>query len=208
MAADIRDNARYRSTVARYRAMVEPGVGAPSSFEAAELSPDGRLVAVVCRIVDALEGRGRTELRLVPVDGSPASTITQRDGDASRPRWSPDGGQLAYLADHGGPTPVRAVGRARCRRPGVRRAAPPRSATRDRRAGALVPDGTRLLLVMAGEQAEQADGLGSGTVGQDLGPTLPRGTRTWRPPRATTSGAAPGPLTWPPVQSSASRPSV
>jgi dipeptidyl aminopeptidase/acylaminoacyl peptidase len=184
MAADIRDSARYRETIAQYRAMVEPGLGAPSSFEAAELSPDGRLVAVVCRIADTLEGRGRTEVRIVPVDGSPAWTVTPRDGDAGGPRWSPDGRQLAYLADHGdrhrfGPWLVSIADGPTAGEP-RRLDAPPGIAEQLR----WSPDGTRLLLIMAGEQAEQADGLGSGTMGQDIGADAP----SWYPEVETTEG--------------------
>lgn len=198
MPPDIRSNPRYRAVVERYRAMLEPGLGLPADVEAAEISPDGRTVAVVCRISDTLEGLGRTELRLVEADGTGSRTLTTPDGDVACPRWSPDGLRLAFLADHGarrrfGPwlaEPRTQSGSAEERgAPGARDDAfalrplqgPPGIAEHLR----WSPDGTRLLLTMAGEHAEQADGLGSGTLGQEAGADLP----SWYPDIETAEGA-------------------
>jgi len=195
MTADTPADPRFAAVRERFRAMLEPGLGQPSSFEAAELSPDGRLVAVVCRISDALEGHGRTELRVLAVDGSASWTVTTPDGDAGGPRWSPDGTRLAFLADHERrhhfvPWLVEVAGDLPAAAPASPRSldGPPGIAEHLR----WSPDGTRLLLLMAGEHAEQADGLGSGTLGQDAGADLP----DWYPTVETTEGADEWRSTW------------
>ena len=182
MPADIRSNPRYRDLVADQRAKLEPGFGRPVSVESAELSPDGALVAVVVRIGQP-EGQGRAELRLVTADGTAGQALTGEGGDAGGPRWSRDG-RLAFLADHGHrhlPTPwvaARAVDGTWTTR---ELACPPGIPEHLR----WSPDGTRLLLTMAGLSAEQADGLGSGTLGQELEHDAP----SWWPEVESTDGA-------------------
>ena len=180
--------ARYREIGERVRAMLEPGLGRPSAFPELELSPDGRRLVALCQIADALEGEPRTELWLFDLDASTHRSLTGADGNAASPRWLPDGRAIAFLADHGHRhrmTPWIATidlagsddaagadgvdgavgadgvdGQTRLRELD----SPPGLAEHLR----VSPDGTRLALVMAGDAAEQADGLGSGTVGQGL----------------------------------------
>jgi dipeptidyl aminopeptidase/acylaminoacyl peptidase len=63
-----------------------------------QVSPDGRQVAFVLTEQDAAADRQATSVWLVPADGSAEArpvTAGPRDG---RPRWSPDGRRLAFLA--------------------------------------------------------------------------------------------------------------
>jgi dipeptidyl aminopeptidase/acylaminoacyl peptidase len=172
MPDDIRASARYRELIARQEAMREPGFGEPLDVETAELSPDGLLVAVVVRIGQP-DGPSRTELRVLGVDGSGGQVLLAGDGegDVDAARWARDG-RLAFLADHGHrhqPTP-------RLAEPGadgswhVRELACPPGIPEHLRWSA---DGSRLLLTVAGLGAEEADGLGSGKLGQELATDAP-----------------------------------
>ncbi len=64
-------------------------------------SPDGRWVAYTVR--RAVEERDTNETRIwmVGAEGGDAVPMTAPGGDAYRPRWSPDGRHLAFLADRG-----------------------------------------------------------------------------------------------------------
>ncbi len=164
---DIQADPRYREIGDRVRAMLAPGLGQPSSFQDVELSPDGRRLAAVCRIADTLEGEARSELWLFELDASTHRSLTAADGNAASPRWLPDSSAIAFLADHGHRhrmTPWIATIEAG-EEPRLRELdSPPGVAEHVR----VSPDGTRLAVLMAGDAAEQADGLGSGTVGQGL----------------------------------------
>ena len=167
MAGDVRDTDRYHEVEALVRSFVEPGFGQPQAFAAGEASPDGRLVAVTGRVFERLEGHPRSLLWVATADGRQAWTLTTAAGDATDPRWSPDGRSLSFLADHHdrhrhAPWIVDVGGDGPAGEP-RRLVSPPGIAEHHR----WSPDGRRVLLVMAGEQAEQADGLGSGTMGQD-----------------------------------------
>jgi dipeptidyl aminopeptidase/acylaminoacyl peptidase len=166
MAGDVRDTDRYRRVEALVRSVFEPGFGRPHAFDAAEASPDGRFVAVAGLVFERLEGHPASLLWIATADGQRTWTVTTAAGDAVDPRWSPDGRSLSFLADHhdrhrhapwivdvGEDGPVGEPRRLAC---------PPGIAEHHR----WSPDGRRILLVVAGEHAEQADGLGSGTVGQ------------------------------------------
>jgi dipeptidyl aminopeptidase/acylaminoacyl peptidase len=182
VTGDIRGNARYQEIVARQRAMVEPGFGQPVGIETVELSPDGTHVAVVVRIGQR-EGSGRTELRVLRADGSGSATLTADDGDASAPRWSHDG-RLAFLADNGHrhlPAPWLAE-QERDGTWSTRELVGPPGIPEHLRWSA---DGASLLLTMAGLASEQADGLGSGKLGQELEADVP----SWWPEVESSDGA-------------------
>ncbi|HYO43007.1 MAG TPA: prolyl oligopeptidase family serine peptidase [Candidatus Limnocylindrales bacterium] len=195
-----RESPRYHELVARYEALLSLSVGHARSVEAVEASPDGRLVAVSLRFTDGLDGEGHLELHLLAADGSGGWPVTAADGDASDPRWSCGGSLLTFLADHGsrhrpGPWAVEVATDGRMREP-RRLASPPGFAELQRPS----PDGTRLLLVMAGEHAEQADGLGSGTVGdraaRAAGEEGQAAPPAWTPLVEATSGQDEWRTTW------------
>ena len=186
MSDTIRDTARYATTVARYKDLVGRLVGSTSMVSTAEVSPDGSLVAAILQVTDALEGRGHAELHVIAIDGSRRWQVTGADVDAADPRWSLDGRRLSFLADIGSrhrpslfavevgeegpvgeparlPTPE---GFPELHRPSA--------------------DGRSILLVIAGEHAEQADGLGSGTVGELAADATDE--PAWTPVVETTTG--------------------
>ncbi|HEY3334895.1 MAG TPA: prolyl oligopeptidase family serine peptidase [Candidatus Limnocylindrales bacterium] len=160
------DTDRYREVVARYRGLIERAVGGVESIGQPEVSPDGALVAVIVGILDGLEGRGHTELHVLAVDGSRRWRVTEAGVDASDPRWTRGGAALTFLTDIGTrhrPAPfLLEVGPDGPDGEPRRLASPPGVPELQRPS----PDGSRLLLVVAGEHAEVADGLGSGSVGE------------------------------------------
>ena len=60
--------------------------------------PTGRRIVFVRHWMDRQTDRARSSLWLVQADGSGLEPLTDRDSDASSPRWAPDGRRLAYLA--------------------------------------------------------------------------------------------------------------
>jgi len=64
------------------------------------VAPDGRTVAVVGWRVDREANDYASAIWLVPVDGSaPARRFTSGEKQDLAPRWSPDGGRLAFVSN-------------------------------------------------------------------------------------------------------------
>ena len=71
-----------------------------------QVSPDGRLVAFVLRTTDLEADRGRTDLWMAHVDGTPPRRFTSHEAGDSMPRWSPDGGSVYFLSSRSGSSQV------------------------------------------------------------------------------------------------------
>ena len=194
MSQTTRDTTRYAATVARYRDLVGRLVGSTSMVATAEVSPDGTLVAAILQITDALEGRGHAELHVVAVDGTRRWQVTGADVDAADPRWSLRGTRLTFLADIGSrhrPAPFALEVGADGPVGEPRRLPAPAGFPELQRPSA---DGASLLLVVAGEHAEQADGMGSGTVGELAAEATDE--PAWTPVVETTTGHDEWRTTW------------
>ena len=61
-------------------------------------SPDGRQIVFVRNWMDRQTDRARSSLWLLNVDGTGLEPLTDRDSNASSPRWSPEGDRIAYVA--------------------------------------------------------------------------------------------------------------
>jgi len=66
------------------------------------ISPDGRSVAFVVTTVDRDANEYRSAIWLADVDGGEPRQFTGGESRDRAPRWSPDGGSLAFLSDRGG----------------------------------------------------------------------------------------------------------
>ncbi len=70
------------------------------SLQDPQISPDGRYVAFVKVSPDALNKTYRRNIWLLPLPAGDAFQLTRGDDD-SRPRWSPDAAQLAFVSGRG-----------------------------------------------------------------------------------------------------------
>lgn len=66
-----------------------------------QLSPEGKGVAYTVTSSDLKEDKSETQVWMIPVAGGEAIPMTAKGSSASRPRWSPDGKYLAFLAARG-----------------------------------------------------------------------------------------------------------
>lgn len=66
-----------------------------------QLSPDGRWVAYTVRTTSLEREKSETRLWMVSIDGGAPLPMTAEGYSASRPRWSPDGKYLTFLASKG-----------------------------------------------------------------------------------------------------------
>lgn len=164
MERDIRETETYRQVEAFFRSALEPGFGGVTDVSDPEPSPDGDRVAFHGEILERLEGHARGRICLAQSDGSGWRQITNGPNDDDEPRWSPDGTRLTFRSDRA------ALGRSQLYRLetgslGEAQALPivPGVVEHHR----WSPDGSAILMVVAGEHAEQADALGSGTLGAE-----------------------------------------
>jgi dipeptidyl aminopeptidase/acylaminoacyl peptidase len=71
-----------------------------------QVSPDGKWVAFTRSNVDLDTNTLRSHVWVAPLDGGEARQVTSGDGKDSRPRWSPDGSELAFISTRGGTSQI------------------------------------------------------------------------------------------------------
>ena len=64
-----------------------------------QISPDGDEVAYVRRSMDIMTDRARSNIWAVSADGESHRPLLSGADNYSSPRWSPDGGRIAYVSD-------------------------------------------------------------------------------------------------------------
>jgi dipeptidyl aminopeptidase/acylaminoacyl peptidase len=157
---DLRESAEYVAVSDHVRRLHEPAFGKPHRVTDLVATPDASLVVVTGAVFDELDGLPRTALYEVH-DGA-LRALTSGGGSAKAARLAPDGSVLAFLSDRAKAEVFQlyllADGQL-----GEGRAAPAVPGTVEYLAWS--PDGTRILLGVAGPGAEMADAQGSGTVG-------------------------------------------
>jgi dipeptidyl aminopeptidase/acylaminoacyl peptidase len=162
MERDLRHTPLYEEIEAAYRRLAEPGFGRITAASDVRASPDGTTIAFRGGRLDALEGHARGRICLAAADGSGMRQITHGPNEDSGARWSPDGRTLSFISDRA----VAGSAQVYALETGVLG-----EARRLTEAPGVVehhewsPDGTRILLLVAGHGAEQTDALGSGTLG-------------------------------------------
>jgi dipeptidyl aminopeptidase/acylaminoacyl peptidase len=82
--------------------MLPSDLGSLTSLGQPAVSPDGRTVAFVLQRVDTDINDYRSQVWLVPVDGSsPPAPFTSGEHQDANPTWSPDGRRLAFTSARG-----------------------------------------------------------------------------------------------------------
>jgi dipeptidyl aminopeptidase/acylaminoacyl peptidase len=157
---DLRESDEYAAVAEHIRRLHEPAFGKPHRVTDLVTTSDASRIVVTGSVYDELDGLPRTALYEVR-DGA-LNALTSGGGSAKAARLAPDGSSLAFLSDRATAEVFQlyllADGQLGEARPG-----PVVPGTVEYLAWS--PDGTRILLGVAGPAAEMADALGSGTVG-------------------------------------------
>ena len=160
MHKDLRESPEYAAVAEHVRRIHEPAFGRPHHVTDLVMTTDASRVVVTGSVYDELEGLPRTALYEVR-DGA-LGALTSGGGSAKAARLAPDGSSLAFLSDRAKAEVFQlyllADGQL-----GEARPAPAVPGTVEFLAWS--PDGTRILLGVAGLGAEMADAQGSGTAG-------------------------------------------
>ncbi|HUB37288.1 MAG TPA: S9 family peptidase [Streptosporangiaceae bacterium] len=160
MHKDLRESAEYAAVSDHIRRLHEPAFGKPHHVTDLVATSDASRIVVTGSVYDELDGLPRTAL--YEVQDSRLRALTSGGGSAKAARFAPDGSALAFLSDRAS-AEVFQLYLLTDGQLGEARAAPAVPGTVEYLAWS--PDGTRILLGVAGPGAEMADAQGSGTVG-------------------------------------------
>jgi dipeptidyl aminopeptidase/acylaminoacyl peptidase len=75
-------------------------------IEEFELSPDGGSIVMSVTEYDTIDGGSDSDLYLLDTKTGAMKKLTNNPAGASSPRWSPDGGSIAFISDRGGKSQV------------------------------------------------------------------------------------------------------
>ncbi len=160
MRKDLRESSEYAAVAEHVRRLHEPAFGQPHHVTDLVTTADASRIVVTGSVYDELDGLPRTALYEVRYGALRA--LTSGGGSAKAARLAPDGSALAFLSDrataHVFQLYLLADGQL-----GEARPAPAVPGTVEYLEWS--PDGTRILLGIAGLGAEMADAQGSGTAG-------------------------------------------
>ena len=160
MRKDLRESPEYAAVAEHVRRLHEPAFGLPHQVTDLAATADGSRVVVTGSRYDELDGLPRTALYEVR-DGA-LQPLTAGGGSARAGRFAPDGSALAFLSDRA-KADVFQLYLLTEGNLGEARPAPSVPGTAEFLAWS--PDGTQIMLGVAGLGAEMADAQGSGTAG-------------------------------------------
>ena len=174
MRKDLRESPEYAAVAEHLRRLHEPAFGRAHHVTDLVATADASRIVVTGSVYDQLEGLPRTAV--YEVRNGALHALTSGGGSARAARLAPDGSALAFLSDRARAEVFQlyllAGGEL-----GEATPAPPVPGTAEFLAWS--PDGTRILLGVAGLGAEVSDAQGSGTAGAD-GPA-DSGLPSWYP---------------------------
>jgi dipeptidyl aminopeptidase/acylaminoacyl peptidase len=172
MRKDLRESPEYAAVAEHVRRLHEPAFGRPHRVTDLVMTADASRIVVTGSVYDELNGLPRTALFEVR-DGK-LGALTSGSGSAKVARLAPDGSALAFLSDRAKADVFQLYLLAEGQF-GEARPAPAVRGTVEYLAWS--PDGTQILLGVAGLGAEMADAQGSGTAGPGGESDLP----SWYP---------------------------
>lgn len=164
MDRDIRDTALYQEVERFYRHIHAPGTGSVTDSTDVCGAPDGTSAAFTGKVWSSLKEQPRTRIYLADLETGAYEAITRGPNNDRLPRFSPDGGRLAFLSDrdHQGAFQLYFLD---VERPRKAWAAPTVDGTIEYFSWS--PDGSRILMGVAGLGADLSGAEGGTTITQD-----------------------------------------
>jgi dipeptidyl aminopeptidase/acylaminoacyl peptidase len=160
MRKDLRESSEYAAVAEHLRRVYEPAFGRPHRVTDLDMTAGADRIVVTGSVYDELDGLPRTALYEVR-DGA-LRALTSGGGSARAARLAPDASALAFLSDRA-KSEVFQLYLLTAGQLGEAWPAPAVPGTVEYLDWS--PDGTRILLGVAGSEAEMADAQGSGTAG-------------------------------------------
>ena len=126
-------------------------------------SPDGKKIAFTGTIWHALEGTPSTRVCILDLGQKAVEIVTQGKGNDRSPQWSPDGRSLAFMSDRDeeGVNQLYLLSQIR-----LGEAIPAPKVNGSAEYFYWSPAGSKILVGVAGRQADAGDAEGSGKVGK------------------------------------------
>ncbi|MFD2468989.1 S9 family peptidase [Amycolatopsis silviterrae] len=155
---DLATTAAHQKVTEHLRAVHEPAFGLPHSIREPHVTRDGARTVVTGAVFDELEGLPRTAV--YTAEGGKLRAVVTGQGSSRSARFSPDGRTLAFLSDRGKAGVFQLYLLAS---DGFGEARPAPEVPGTVEYACWSPDGSRVLLGVAGLGAELSGGQGSGT---------------------------------------------
>lgn len=159
---DVRNTALYGDIHEFFTKVHGPAFGKVSDAADPSPSPDGSQIAFTGFVWEKLEGVPEGRICIAETSTGKVTTVTQGPHDDKLPKWSSDGGRLAFLSDR----IETGIFQLYVGKVDELAEAGPASASRENTAEYFhwCPTGTRVLIGMAGRGADKSGSEGSGAI--------------------------------------------